>query len=120
MSINYSSNFEETLEMTAPAGGAVVGTPIYNSTSKVVSLPMTAATSGNTYTGKVTGMVRAMAKLTGVAWVQGRSLRWISSTSKWAVTTATTQVSQGSAAATQAAGDTTGDVILRFPVPGVA
>lgn len=115
-----SNNFEDTLAMVAPAGGAVVGTPIYNSTAKNVVLPMTAATSGNTYSAKVLGLVTGAAKLTGVAWVQGRPLRWISSTSKFAVTTATTQVSQAVAAAAAAAGDTTGDVILRFPVPGVA
>jgi predicted RecA/RadA family phage recombinase len=115
-----SDNFEGTLAMVAPAGGVTVGTPVYNSTSKQVCLPMTAATSGNTYSAKVVGLVKTVAKLTGVAWVQGRSLRWISSTSRFAVTTATTQISQGSAAAAAAAGDTTGDVILRFPVPGVA
>lgn len=112
-----SDNFEGTLAMVAPAGGAVVGTPIYNSTSKLVCLPMTAATSGNTYTGKVNGLIKTTAKLTGVAWVQGQPLRWLT-TNRWAKTTINTHVSQGVAAAAAAAGDTTGDVILRFPVAG--
>lgn len=118
--MSTSDNFEGTTASVAPAGGVTVGTLVYNSTSKAVVLPMTAATSGNTYTAKTNGLVRTVAKLTGVAWVQHRSLRWISSTSKFAVTTATTQVSQATAFAAAAAGDTTGDVILRFPVPGVA
>jgi hypothetical protein len=52
-----SDNFEGTLAMVAPAGGVTVGTPVYNSTSKQVCLPMTAATSGNTYSAKVVGLV---------------------------------------------------------------
>lgn len=119
MTLNYFSNFEGTLELTAPAGGAVVGTPIYNSTSKMVVYPMTAATSGNTYTGRVAGMVINARKLTGVAWVAGQSLRFISSTSKWAKTTINTHVSQATAAGSPASADLYGDVILRFPVAGV-
>lgn len=118
MTLNYSDNFDDTLNLTAPAGGAAVGTPIYNSTSKLVSYPMTAATSGNTYTGKVNGRVNSIRKLTGVAWVAGQPLRWISSLSKWSKTTINTHVSQGVAAADAASADLYGDVILRFPVAG--
>ncbi len=119
MTLNYSSNFDDTLELTAPAGGAVVGTPIYNNTSKLVAYPMTPATSGATYTGKVNGMIRNARKLTGVAWVAGQALRWVSSTSKWAKTTINTHVSQATAAGDPASADLYGDVILRFPVAGV-
>lgn len=119
MSVGYPSNFDESLPLTAPAGGAVVGTPIYNSTSKMVSYPQTAATSGNTYTGRVGGRINSARKLTGVAWVAGQALRWVSSTSKWAKTTINTHVSQATAAADAASADLYGDVILRFPVAGV-
>ena len=118
MTLNYSSNFDDTLELTAPAGGAVVGTPIYNATSKLVSYPQTAATSGNTYTGKVNGMIKNARKLTGTAWVAGQSLRWLT-TNKWAKTTINTHVSQATAAGDPASADLYGDVILRFPVAGV-
>jgi predicted metal-dependent phosphotriesterase family hydrolase len=118
MSVGYSSNFDDTLELTAPAGGAAVGTPIYNSTSKLVSYPMTAATSGNLYTGKVNGMIKSARKLSGVAWVAGQALRFVSSTSKWAKTTINTHVTQGTAAADATSADIYGDVILRFPSAG--
>ena len=118
MTLNLHSNFDETLPLTAPAGGAVVGTPIYNSTSKLVSYPMTAANSGNTYTGKVNGRVNSARKLSGVAWVAGQPLRWVSSLNKWAKTTINTHVSQAVAAADAASADLYGDIILRFPVAG--
>ena len=119
MTLNYSSNFDDNLELTAPAGGAVVGTPIYNSTSKLVAYPLTAAASGSTYTGKVNGLIKNARKLTGTAWVAGQALRWVSSINKWAKTTINTHVSQATAAGDPASAALYGDVILRFPVAGV-
>lgn len=111
-----SSNFEGTMELTAPAGGVTVGTLVYNSTSKMVVLPMTAATSGNTYTAKVVGLVKSVLKVTGAAWTQGRSLSWTSTKFK----SCTGSTSQATAFNAAASGDTTGDVILRFPVTAPA
>lgn len=114
-----SDNFEGTMPLTAPAGGATTGTLIMNATSKLVSMPMTTVTSGNTYTGKVVGLIRNSTKLSGVAWVSGQSLRWLSSTSKWAKTTINTHVSQGTAYGDATSAAILGDVVLRFPVAGV-
>ena len=114
-----SNNFEGVQPCLAPAGGVTAYTPSYNATSKMLTLPMTTATSGNTYSGKVTGLVKGMAKFTGVAWVHGQALRWITSLNLWKITTINTHVSQGSASTAATAAATTGDVILRFPCAGV-
>jgi hypothetical protein len=111
-----SDNFEQTLALTAPAGGAVVGTLILAATSNMVILPMTAATSGNTYTGKVVGLVKSVIKKSNAAWVVGDSLRFTGT--KFARTTINTQVSQATAAAAATSGAIVGDVILRFPCAG--
>jgi hypothetical protein len=114
----YPQNYEGTLQATAPAGGAVVGTFLYNSTTKSLTLPQTAATSGNAFTGRMQGLVTGVAKFTGVAWVQGQSLRWVSTLSLFKITTINTHVSQATAAAAATAAASTGDIILRFPVAG--
>ena len=111
-----SSNFEGTMELTAPAGGVVVGTLYYNSTSKAVDLAMTAAASGATFTGKITGLVKTVLKATGAAWTVNRSLSW--TTTKFKSCTGST--SQATAFNAAASGDTTGDVILRLPVTAPA
>lgn len=113
-----SNNFEGTMELTAPAGGVTAGTMSYNSTSKMVVLPMTTATSGNTYTGKVMGLVKTVPKLSGAAWTVLRSLTWVSSTSKFKSSTG--GASQAVAFNAAASADTTGDVILRLPCTGLA
>lgn len=114
-----SDNFEGTMALTAPAGGATTGNIIYNATSKLVVMAMTTATSGNTYTGKGNGLIRNSIKLSGTAWVSGQSLRWLSSVSKWAKTTINTHVSQGVAYGDATSAAILADVVLRFPVAGV-
>jgi hypothetical protein len=79
-------------------------------------MPMTAATSGNTYTGKVMGLLRNVIKKSGTAWVAGQSLRFTGT--KFATTTINTQVSQASAFAAATSAAIVGDVILRYPCAG--
>jgi hypothetical protein len=113
-----SDNINDVITLTAPAGGVTAGTVSYNSTSKALVLPMTTATSGNTYAGKITGLIRAVAKTTGAAWTVNRSLTWVSSTAKFK--SCTGGASQATAYNAALTGDTTGDVVLRLPVTGLA
>lgn len=116
-----SDNFENTLEMTAPAGGVTVGTMVFDATLRVLVLPLTTATSGNTYCAKVAGKVLSVPVVSTAAYSQGQALAWsTTSTALGAITTGTTANSQAVAAAAIASGATTGDVILRFPQAFVA
>lgn len=118
MASSDNLDYDIAIALTAPAGGVTAGTLVYNSTSKAVVLPMTTATSGNTYTGKIIGLVRSAPKLSGAAWTVLRSLTWVSSLSKFKSSTG--GASQAVAYSAAASADTTGDVILRLPCTGLA
>jgi hypothetical protein len=105
------------MPLVAPAGGATAGTIIYDSTSLVVVLPMTTATSGSTYTGKVIGRVNSVAKVSGTAWVGGAALTWVSSSSAFQITVSGSgQTTQAVAFGAASSAAVTGDVVLRHPV----
>jgi hypothetical protein len=111
-----SHDFDETLSYAAPAGGATAGTMLYNATSKMVVLPLTTATSGNTFTAKIRGLVKGAPRSTAVstAWTVGIGLAWVTATSKFKIATAAS-LAAAQAAAVTGTTDTTGDVILIFP-----
>lgn len=108
-----SDNFDETLEFVAPVGGATTGTLIvFTAAQGTAVLPLTTATSGNTFVGKVTGRVKSVTKTT-VAWITGEAL--LITTAGVAAAVTAGNFSNAIAATASAATATTGDVILRAP-----
>ncbi len=111
-----SANFDNIVTPTAPAGGVTAGTMLlYDSTNKLVGLPMTTAASGVTFALKVFGRVNGVTKSTATAWVIGDRLASNSvCVFSVAASTAASTIDRacGFAASTQAAGDATGDIVL--------
>lgn len=105
-----SHDWSGCLEFVAPAGGATAGTMIRNSTTLALILPMTTATSGNSYTGKIAGRVNGVARLTATDWIVGMPLSH-DGTAFSTVKTGVAIVAHAANAATA----TTGDVILCPP-----
>lgn len=111
-----SDNFECTLEFVAPAGGVTAGTMVFVTANRNLILPMTTATSGNTYTGKVMGKVTGIAVTATQAMVAGTPLAWnTTNTLLAAIASGTTANAQAIAATAIAASASTTDVILIFP-----
>lgn len=106
-----SHDFEGALSFVAPAGGATAGTLIVDSTTKAVILPLTTATSGNSYVGKCSGRVNGVARLTATDWIAGMRLAHDGTAFTTVTTGAVACVAHAAAAATA----TTGDVILHLP-----
>lgn len=117
MATGVASNTDDTISMAAPAGGVTAGTLLFNATTKSVSLPMTTATSGNTFSNKILGRVNTVPKSTAAAWLGGQPLNWVSSSSAFKIYTAA-GVIHARAAADATAAATTGDVILITPTKG--
>ena len=110
-------NFEGTLRLLAPAGGVTAGTMIFVATARnrYAVLPMTSATSGNTYVGMVEGYVKdAPVSTTCTATTGGVPLTWLTTVGKFKQLTAATNA-QALSVGTISSGATTADVILRFP-----
>jgi hypothetical protein len=107
------SNFEGTLPLVAAAGGATAGTMHFDVTRKVLSLPMSSATSGNSFVGLVQGLIRGVPVHTG-ALVAGARMVWATGTSR--LIPATGSTTNAYAAAAKAAGGTTGDFALVLPI----
>lgn len=111
-----SDNFDDTLALVAPVGGAAVSTMVFDANTRLLALATTAAVSGLQYAGKVFGRVKACPIVSTVTITQGQSLAWLTTTNN--LSTSVTGVNANShavAAYSQAAGGTTLDVILTFP-----
>ncbi len=117
MATAIASNTDDTISMAAPAGGVTAGTVLFNTTTKSVSLPMTTAASGVTFSNKVFGRLNTIPKSTAAAWIGGQPLNWVSASSFFKVYTAG-GVIHARAAADATAAATTGDVILITPTKG--
>lgn len=116
-----SDNFENTLALVAPAGGVTAGTMAIDVNTRQVVLPMTSATSGNTFTAKVMGRIKSAPVISTMTGVQGASIAYATATSNFTYpTTGTTVNVQGILAANFAAGGTTADIILDLPRSYVA
>jgi hypothetical protein len=110
-------NFAGTLQLLAPAGGVTAGTMIFVATARnrYAVLPMTTATSGNTYTGLVEGYVKdAPVSTLCAATTGGVPLIWLTTVGKFKHVTAAGNT-QAISVGTITAGATTADVILRLP-----
>lgn len=110
-------NYEGTLTLLAPAGGVTAGTMVFVATAlkRYAVLPMTTATSGNTYSGLVEGyIVGAPVSTLCAAITGGVPLLWQTTVAKFKHVTAAGN-SQAVSVGTITAGATTADVILRFP-----
>ncbi len=111
-----SDNFEGTIQQVALAGGATVGTMHFETTSRLPSLPMTTATSGNTFIGKVMGLVRSAPVASAAAIKAGMALNWNTTTNLYTpIVTGTTAIVNAYAFGAIAISSTTGDVILCLP-----
>lgn len=110
-------NFEGAIQLLAPAGGVTAGTMIFVATARnrYAVLPMTTATSGNTYTGLVEGYIKdAPVSTLCAATTGGVPLTWLTTVGKFKHMTAAGNA-QALSVGTISAGATTADVILRFP-----
>jgi hypothetical protein len=111
-----SDNFENTITLVAPAGGATTGTLIYNATTKVVAYPLTTATSGSDYVAKVVGRLNGVAVESVAAMAAGTPLTYKTATSNFGpITTGTTGILNAWLAAPSVSTVLTGDVILCLP-----
>lgn len=110
-----SHDYDGTIRRVAPTGGATAGNIVNDTTDFVCALALTTATSGNSYTAKVEGLVKSVAKVSGAAWTAGQALAYSSGSSAFThVITGAHVVAHAAAAAASA--DTTGDVILCLPM----
>ncbi len=111
-----SSNYEGTLLFTAPAGGVTAGTLVFDATNRVLNLPTVTATSGNTYAGKVAGMVISAPCASGQAYNAGQPVLWSTGNTNLTVATTGTTVNHHAVAAKEiATGSVTGDFIISLP-----
>lgn len=111
-----SGNFEQTMTLVAPAGGVTAFTLSFNTTSRVISLPLQTATSGNSYVGKVVGFVGTAPVASVAAMVAGQPLTWSTANTNFTpVVTGTTAVVHAWLAAPSVSTTLTGDVILTLP-----
>lgn len=117
MATGVPSNTDEVISLAAPAGGATANTLIFSASLKMLVLPMTTATSGNTYSAKILGRVNTVPKSTAGAFTGGQPLNWASTAASFKAYTA------GGVIHARAAGDataaaTTCDVFLICPTKG--
>ncbi len=111
-----SDNFEGTVQQVALAGGAAVGTLHFETSTRAVTLPMTAATSGNTFVGKAMGLIRSAPVASAAAIKALMPLSWNTTTNLFTpVVTGTTAIVQAYAFGAIAISSTTGDVVLCLP-----
>jgi predicted RecA/RadA family phage recombinase len=102
----------ETVEFTAPTGGVTLLTPVL--LSGTVVIPCATAAAGVKFAGYVKDKIlKGVAKeaATGKAWVQGQTIYWDNSGSKF-TGDSTSGVQCGFALAAATAGATTGDIVL--------
>ncbi len=69
-----SHDFDDTLPFVAVTA-ATAGTLVVTATTLIANLPMTSATSGNTYTGKITGRVNGVTKSSATTFLSGAPLQ---------------------------------------------
>jgi membrane-bound inhibitor of C-type lysozyme len=111
-----SSNFEGTVLFTAPAGGVTAGTLSFDETRRVLNLPTVTATSGNTYAGKVDGLVVSAPCASGQAYTAGQPVLWSTGNTNLTVATTGTTVNHHAYAAKDiVTGSTTGDFLISLP-----
>jgi predicted RecA/RadA family phage recombinase len=102
----------KVLELTAPAGGVVSGTPYLVGALFVVALTTAAAAASFR---AATDEAWELPKATGQAWTEGAALYW-DDTAKKVTTTSAGNTKIGCAIAAAASGDTVGKVLLNGAV----
>lgn len=109
-----SHDFDGIQEVASSLVATTAGTIASTATSSWTYLPLSTVTSGNPVAVKVQGLVKGVTKSTAAAWLTGQCLN-CTTAGVFAVATAL-GASPACAYAPAAAADTTGDVVLRFPV----
>jgi predicted RecA/RadA family phage recombinase len=107
MSTNYLSP-GDVIELTAPTGGVVRGSPVL--IADILVIPTDSVAQTLRFQGKTCG-VWTLNKATGQTWAEGAILYWDNSAFKF-TTTVTSNRRAGVAVAAAASGDTTGVVRL--------
>jgi hypothetical protein len=68
------SNWDGTMQFTAPAGGVTAYNLNVTATTLIACVPLQTATSGNTYTGRIYGVVQDVTKSSATAFLAGAAL----------------------------------------------
>ena len=112
-----SNNFDETMVFTAVAAVSA-GVLQVTATTLIACLPLTSATSGNTYTGKITGRVSGVTKSSATAFLAGAPIQITTAGLALAMASAGTIVNAyayGDWATSGSTAGTTMDVVLCLP-----
>lgn len=111
-----SDNFEGTIQQIALAGGATTGSIHFETTTRIATLAMSTATSGNSFVGKCQGLVRNAPVASAAAIKAGMPLTWSTANTNFApVVTGTTAIVHAYANGAIAISSVLGDVILCLP-----
>lgn len=99
----------DVLDLVAPAGGVVSGTPV--KIGQMIVVPQATAAVGVVFAGVRKGVFAGVAKATGAAWSEGDRLYW-NDTNKNFTKTSTGATECAIAVKAAASGDATGTVLL--------
>ncbi|NEW96639.1 DUF2190 family protein [Rhodopseudomonas sp. BR0G17] len=102
---NYNSK-GGTLQLTAPAGGVVGGSPVQIGAG-IFGVPVANAAAGDSFSLVTKGVFSDVPKATGAAWAEGDYLYW-DNTAKNLTKTATNNLRVGVAVSAAASGDAVG------------
>lgn len=97
-------------------GAATAGTILVLSGNKQVVLPLTTAITGQDFTAKILGLVKAAVKTSNTgAWIAGQELTMVSGTTSTMDAAAASGIVNCIAAAPSLTGETTADILLVHP-----